>query len=89
MVKHIFLWDGDTWRLDYKLLLFRLKIKIFYGEENASYFQFGWPVIISESAKLFGHRTQGALGYFYNCKDFHKTFAFIAAFSEAATKVLW
>ena len=49
--------------------------------------QFGWPVMISESAKLFGHRTQGALNYFYQCKDFHKTFKFIAAFSEAATKV--
>ena len=43
--------------------------------------------MISECAKLFGHRTQGALDYFYKCKDFHKTYAFIAAFSEAATKV--
>lgn len=51
------------------------------------FFQFGWPVLFSESAKLFGHRTQGALNYFHNCKDFHKSYAFIAAFAEAATKV--
>ena len=44
--------------------------------------------MFSESAKLFGHRTQGALNYFHNCKDFHKSYAFIAAFAEAATKVI-
>ena len=51
------------------------------------FFQFGWPVLFSESAKLFGHRTQGALNYFHACKDFHKSYAFIAAFAEAGTKV--
>ena len=52
------------------------------------FFQFGWPVMFAESARIFGHRTQGAQNYFFQCKDFHKTFAFIAAFAEAATKVI-
>ena len=43
--------------------------------------------MFAESARIFGHRTKGALNFFYQCKDFHKTYAFIAAFAEAATRV--
>ena len=44
-------------------------------------------MLFEESAKIFGHRTKGALNYFKDCKDFHKTYAFVAAFAEAASKV--
>ena len=37
--------------------------------------------------KVFGHRTKKALNYVMACKDFHKTYEFIHAFTEAAIKV--
>ena len=53
------------------------------------YVKIGWPVLLREAAqKVFGHRTKKALDYVASCADFHKTYEFLHAFTEASIKVI-